>query len=511
MIPLPPEVLPHLSPLLLLRQAWHHRHRRGMRETGTNFVVDDSWCELEADVPTLFLPKRTVFKMPSAKESMRKYRENMKNNPGKYAEHQKKDMGRDRKRRDDVQKKTDLNTKSKDILQEKTRDRVRAIWFCPKNYWEKFEGHKNLGKTISWKEWINVGNHSKVVTKTMPYEGAIKELKDNMEKFKLHCFIKKVEAEYFEESKKNLKDNEAVVQIDFAENYALISQDEIQSAHWSHDQVTVFTCRIWLSTQEMKPIVIAYVSKTDVEDDELSLNNIWTHILPIPKIQSLHHFEAVNKMTISVAQTSKTATTVIKVEDLDGHAKGLELLNSNGNDKINDYNSNWGDTCNLFNIRNRNNLDDGMDLIVASQMELVFLTEVPSGLARIGIVTTTTRETAIINFLYSERMPVQLRNSITASLLRRGKALAKLTCSNQATLYFYRQLPQLAKVTWRGNQSAVSTDVGCQPASRVLHCWILAVADFPYTGHFSRRSFYHRELRHSFTQLQLHSRPEGLS
>ena len=32
-----------------------------------------------------------------------------------------------------------------------------------------------------------------------------------------------------------------VVQVDFAENYAIIHQDEIQSAHWNHNQVTIFT------------------------------------------------------------------------------------------------------------------------------------------------------------------------------------------------------------------------------------------------------------------------------
>ncbi|XP_067633261.1 V-type proton ATPase 116 kDa subunit a 1 [Eurosta solidaginis] len=41
--------------------------------------------------------------------------------------------------------------------------------------------------------------------------------------------------------------DEAIMQIDFAENYSVIMQDEIQSAHWGHAQITVFTAWVWLS------------------------------------------------------------------------------------------------------------------------------------------------------------------------------------------------------------------------------------------------------------------------
>lgn len=41
-----------------------------------------------------------------------------------------------------------------------------------------------------------------------------------MEKFKIHCVVKKVQSNPFEEPKQNLQHHEAVVQLDFAENYA---------------------------------------------------------------------------------------------------------------------------------------------------------------------------------------------------------------------------------------------------------------------------------------------------
>lgn len=37
------------------------------------------------------------------------------------------------------------------------------------------------------------------------------------------------------------------MQIDFAENYSCVAQDEIQSAHWSNTLVTIFTCVTWMA------------------------------------------------------------------------------------------------------------------------------------------------------------------------------------------------------------------------------------------------------------------------
>jgi hypothetical protein len=44
--------------------------------------------------------------------------------------------------------------------------------------------------------------------------------------------------------KKNVKENEAVVSLDFAENYGFVIQDEAQSFHWNNDQATIFTIAV---------------------------------------------------------------------------------------------------------------------------------------------------------------------------------------------------------------------------------------------------------------------------
>lgn len=58
--------------------------------------------------------------------------------------------------------------------------------------------------------------------------------------------MKKVQSNHFKEMRERISEDEAVLQVNFAENFAIISQDEIQSAHWRHQQATVFTGCAWV-------------------------------------------------------------------------------------------------------------------------------------------------------------------------------------------------------------------------------------------------------------------------
>ncbi|GFQ92175.1 hypothetical protein TNCT_545321 [Trichonephila clavata] len=65
------------------------------------------------------------------------------------------------------------------------------------------------------------------------FNEALDELRDSTAKCKFYSFVKNVQSDYFQNIKQDLTSEKAIVQIDFAENYTLISQYEIQSAHWS--------------------------------------------------------------------------------------------------------------------------------------------------------------------------------------------------------------------------------------------------------------------------------------
>lgn len=82
----------------------------------------------------------------------------------------------------------------------------------------------------------------KIVEINSSVTDAMNELNKQLSFYKLHSFIKATQYSYFQETKNNIGDEEVVLQVDFDENYSAVSQDEIQSAHWRREQISMFTC-----------------------------------------------------------------------------------------------------------------------------------------------------------------------------------------------------------------------------------------------------------------------------
>lgn len=135
---------------------------------------------------------------------------------------------------------------------------------------------EDLKKKIKWTEWKNVDNRPQLVENFTSLHRLIISLNSQLRGFKTHTYIKRVQSAYFEFCKENVKSlkNEAVMQVDFAENYSLIQQDEIQSAHWSHSQVAIFTCCIWHSDKVYSFGVIS-------DDLKHSKNSVWVFMKAI--------------------------------------------------------------------------------------------------------------------------------------------------------------------------------------------------------------------------------------
>lgn len=118
------------------------------------------------------------------------------------------------------------------------------------------ESNNNLNQSMIWQQWEVVDGRPKLMNVDGTCEIALEDLVKKVPHFKIHSFVKKVQADYFENKKKSLSENSAVLQIDFAENYSMVSQDEIQSAHWNHGQISIFTCGVWLCNNVFKPYTI---------------------------------------------------------------------------------------------------------------------------------------------------------------------------------------------------------------------------------------------------------------
>ena len=87
------------------------------------------------------------------------------------------------------------------------------------------------------------------------------EFYSQMESFARHVYNVKHQHKELKYLKENLNNDELIIQEDFAENHTLRQQNEIMAAHWSPQQVTVFTAVVYYSQdQKLQHISYAIVS-----------------------------------------------------------------------------------------------------------------------------------------------------------------------------------------------------------------------------------------------------------
>lgn len=129
-----------------------------------------------------------------------------------------------------------------------------------KLFTEKISDLSNIDDSIHWHQWDT--DHNNYVIKALcegTVRDAINELCAQMPKFLWHAFIKDKQASSYSDDKEIaqlLDSSSCLLQMDFAENYSCLFQDEIQSAHWHQNQVTLYTV-IAYHRDEKLSIVIA--------------------------------------------------------------------------------------------------------------------------------------------------------------------------------------------------------------------------------------------------------------
>lgn len=131
----------------------------------------------------------------------------------------------------------------------------------------------NKDNEVSWYEWKD--EDRKVLLK-----GNMSTLREHILKmtpaFKEHSYVKRNQAQSYNNDRSDSLSPGcifALLQVDFAENYTCVSQDEIQSYHWVKPQVSLLTASLWFhqkqhacviasdSLQHNKDTVVAYIDK----------------------------------------------------------------------------------------------------------------------------------------------------------------------------------------------------------------------------------------------------------
>jgi hypothetical protein len=154
---------------------------------------------------------------------------------------------------------------------------------CP-NPLDHFCSISDLGKSITWFQWeridVAVKNSNKKlkVDKRMTKvckEGSVQDaiicFKEKLPSFLEHVFVKRCQQHYFEHKIANLTEKEAVMQVDFSQNFTCKYQDEVQAANWDHEQVTIFPIVIWTNVNGERKCESHVIVSDDLAHEKTSI------------------------------------------------------------------------------------------------------------------------------------------------------------------------------------------------------------------------------------------------
>ena len=137
---------------------------------------------------------------------------------------------------------------------------------CGARLFQKFVRSLSLNhiKTVTWYKWqtckvqnkkTGIENSRKML---VSHVGTLQQLADetsaSLNEFSLHLFEAKWQYSQFTQFKEHLTDGYVLSVFDFAENYTAQQQDEVQSAHWAQDQITLHPIVCYYNT--------GFISKT---------------------------------------------------------------------------------------------------------------------------------------------------------------------------------------------------------------------------------------------------------
>ena len=105
---------------------------------------------------------------------------------------------------------------------------------------------QSITHPVSYQQLQTVDGRVEKVTIQGTTMDAFHELKEQSQHFLFHRYVKQKQAASFKKLTKSCSKN-VVIQVDYSENATIATQREVQSAHWSDPQATLFTVHAWLS------------------------------------------------------------------------------------------------------------------------------------------------------------------------------------------------------------------------------------------------------------------------
>ncbi|XP_047126478.1 uncharacterized protein LOC124807875 [Hydra vulgaris] len=140
---------------------------------------------------------------------------------------------------------------------------------------------------IHYKQWQTT-DRATLLSLTTDVPTFIELLVSCFEKLQSHSYIAKSQSQYLNQLKENMDQSNIIILGDFAENYAFVVQDEIQSYHWNTQQCSLHPLVIYYKEENgvVKHISYCFISD-DITHDVTYVYKIFQLIIPILKTKFL--------------------------------------------------------------------------------------------------------------------------------------------------------------------------------------------------------------------------------
>lgn len=178
---------------------------------------------------------------------------------------------------------------------------LRHCCKCPssenlkKIFLEKFEEWDQEDE-VTYSAWVTT-DRTQQVTVTVSLDEYLNHLVESLEKLLPHSFITKSQSNYLKELKTKLQPDEAIVLVDFSENYTYVIQDEVQGYHWTQDSCSLHPVVIYTCNEQGKDLIVSSlcVISDDLEHDVgfvYETQRIVAQFLNdrFSRVQTLHYF-----------------------------------------------------------------------------------------------------------------------------------------------------------------------------------------------------------------------------
>ena len=150
---------------------------------------------------------------------------------------------------------------------------------------------------ITYKQWLKTDRCSLETIVKSPDE-FLEELTDKLYNLTKHHYVSKSQTCFLKQLKENMKPNECIMQMDFAENFSFIIQDEVQSSYFSKNQATLHPFVIYVRSlngnQSPESKCCCVISDNLIHNTEAVFSYI-SKIIPIlkeeyPQVQKINYF-----------------------------------------------------------------------------------------------------------------------------------------------------------------------------------------------------------------------------